>query len=128
MRLIPGNGTMQEYLLINKTWPITRVPPGVNVVEAAALPLVYMTVYDALVNYGRIPFSSTSTSAGPERSLLVLGGSSGTGSVAVQMGKKMGLKVVATCSTKNVDFVKSLGADEVSRTSTCLIVTQGPPC
>jgi len=109
---------MQEYLLINKSWPITRVPQGVNVVEAAALPLVYMTVYDALVNYGRIPFSSASITTGPERTLLVLGGSSGTGSVAVQMGKKMGLKVVATCSTKNVDFVKSLGADEVSRTST----------
>jgi len=103
---------MQEYLLINKTWPITAVPPSITLSEAAALPLAYMTVYDALVNYGRLNFSG-SQPGGKERTLLVLGGSSGTGSVAVQMGKKMGLKIVATCSGKNVEFVKSLGADEV---------------
>ena len=108
---------MQEYLLVNDKWPIARVPPNLTMAEAAALPLVYMTVYDALVNYGRLDFDGQdgqNGEGGGGRSLLVLGGSSGTGSVAVQMGKKMGLKVVATCSGKNVEFVKSLGADEVS--------------
>lgn len=45
--------------------------------------------------------------------MLILGGSSGTGSVGIQLAKKMGLRVVTTCSGKNIDFVKSLGADEV---------------
>jgi NADPH:quinone reductase-like Zn-dependent oxidoreductase len=80
--------------------------------EAAAIPLVYSTVYGALVETGRLPFNPT-----PEerdtRSVLILGGSSGSGNVAIQLAKKMGLKVVTSCSGRNVDFVKSQGADEV---------------
>lgn len=104
---------MQEYITAKKDWPMVLKPAELSFSEAAALPLVYMTVYDALINYGRLEFNPPPEQRG-KRSVLILGGSSGTGSVAVQLGKKMGLNVVATCSTRNVEFVKSLGADEVS--------------
>jgi NADPH:quinone reductase-like Zn-dependent oxidoreductase len=96
---------------IPASYPFIRKPPSLSWTDAAALPLVYGTVYTALVNYGRLPFDAPADTA--SRSVLILGGSSGTGSVGIQLAKKMGLKVVATCSGKNVDFVKDLGADEV---------------
>jgi NADPH:quinone reductase-like Zn-dependent oxidoreductase len=74
---------------------------------------VYCTVYTALVNYGKLPFDPAPADVA-KRSVLILGGSSGTGSVGIQLAKKMGLTVVTTCSTKNVELVKKLGADEVS--------------
>jgi len=80
--------------------------------QAAAIPLVYLTVYTALVHYGKLPFDPKPSEVGT-RSVLILGGSSGTGSVAIQLAKKMGLKIVATCSEKNKDFVSGLGADEI---------------
>jgi NADPH:quinone reductase-like Zn-dependent oxidoreductase len=82
--------------------------------EAAAIPLVYSTVYGALVETSKLPFDPTSEEK-DKRSVLILGGSSGTGNVAIQLAKKMGLRVVTTCSGRNVDFVKSQGADEVRR-------------
>ncbi|KAK1925132.1 hypothetical protein DB88DRAFT_488047 [Papiliotrema laurentii] len=109
---VDGDGTLQEYITAKKDWPMVPKPAELSFSEAAALPLVYMTVYDALINYGRLEFNPPPEQRG-KRSVLILGGSSGTGSVAVQLGKKMGLNVVATCSTRNVEFVKSLGADEV---------------
>jgi NADPH:quinone reductase-like Zn-dependent oxidoreductase len=107
-----GNGTLQEYLLADPSWPIAHKPRSLSFSEAAALPLVYSTVHDALVKHGRLPFQPKPEDVG-KRTVLILGGSSGTGSVAIQLAKKMGLKVGTTCSTKKVDFVKSLGADEV---------------
>lgn len=108
---LDGRGTLQEYIVGNDTWPMIRKPANLKWTEAAALPLVYMTVHDALVKYGKLPFNPGKEDQ--ERSVLILGGSSGTGSVGIQLAKKMGLKVVTTCSKRNIDFVKSLGADEV---------------
>lgn len=106
-----GNGTLQDYVAIPASYPFIRKPSTLSWTDAAALPLVYATVYTALINYGRLPLDRPAGS--PQRSVLILGGSSGTGSVGIQLAKKMGLKVVATCSGANADFVKDLGADEV---------------
>ena len=93
-----------------------RKSPSLPFIQAAALPLVYLTAYTALIEYGKLPFDPAEQDKG-KRTVLVLGGSSGTGSVAVQLAKKMGCKVVATCSRQNADFVKKLGADEVGSAS-----------
>jgi NADPH:quinone reductase-like Zn-dependent oxidoreductase len=109
---ITGNGTLQQYLKVPSSSAISPKPAGMSWNEAAAIPLVYSTVYGALVEAGQLPFNPT-----PEerdtRSVLILGGSSGTGNVAIQLAKKMGLKVVTSCSGRNVEFVKGQGADEV---------------
>lgn len=108
-----GNGTLQHFLCVNpSSIPMIRKSPSLPFIQAAALPLVYLTAYTALIEYGKLPFDPAEQDKG-KRTVLVLGGSSGTGSVAVQLAKKMGCKVVATCSRKNADFVKKLGADEV---------------
>lgn len=106
---------MQEYQKIPASSPITLKPPSLSFAEAAAIPLVYSTVYGALVEEAKLPFTPVDT--GRKRSVLILGGSSGTGSVAIQLAKKMGLQVVTTCSERNIEFVKNLGADEVSLVS-----------
>lgn len=108
-----GNGTLQEYLKIPSISAISPKPAQMSWAEAAAIPLVYSTVCGCLVEAGKLPFEPTSEERG-KRSVLILGGSSGTGNVAIQLAKKMGLRVVTTCSEKNRDFVTGLGADEVS--------------
>ncbi|BEI81566.1 hypothetical protein CcaverHIS002_0207260 [Cutaneotrichosporon cavernicola] len=103
-----GNGFLATYVKVEASAPFVKKPKGLGWTDAAAVPLVYTTVYDALVEWGRLSME------GEEGlSVLVLGGSSGTGHVAVQMAKKMGCNVVASCSGKNAEMVKSLGADEI---------------
>jgi NADPH:quinone reductase-like Zn-dependent oxidoreductase len=110
----PGNGTLQKYIAIPSTLAV-RKPPLLSHTHAAALPLAYLTVYTALVRLGRLPFNAdTATgSSKPKRSVLILGGSSGTGGIAIQLAKKMGLNVVATCSGAKAAHVRSQGVDEV---------------
>lgn len=112
-RLKAGNGSLQEYVAVPASSPFTIKPASLSWTDAAALPLAYGTVYTALINYGRLAFNPHPAEVG-RRSVLILGGSSGTGSVGIQLAKKMGLKVVTTCSGRNVDLIKKLGADEVS--------------
>jgi NADPH:quinone reductase-like Zn-dependent oxidoreductase len=72
-----------------------------------------MTVYGCLVNIGHLPFKPTEQEKG-KRSVLILGGSGGAGTQAIQLAKAMGLNVVTTCSKSSDEMVKKLGADEVS--------------
>ena len=110
--LMEGNGSLQEYVAIPASAPFTHKPKSLSWTDAAALPLAYGTVFTALINYGRLALNPHPAEYG-RRSVLILGGSSGTGSVGIQLAKKMGLNVVTTCSGRNVDLVKKLGADEV---------------
>lgn len=110
---VSGNGTLQQYLKIPSSAAISPKPTTMSWTEAAAIPLVYSTVYGALVETAQLPFTPSAEEK-DKRSVLILGGSSGTGNVAIQLAKKMGLRVVTTCSSRNRDFVTGLGADEVS--------------
>lgn len=79
-------------------------PAALSYVEAAALPMPALTAWQALFDHGRLA---------PGERVLILGGAGGVGSVAVQLAKWHGAHVVATASTGNIEFVRSLGADEV---------------
>jgi len=73
------------------------------------MPLVFLTAYTALFYYASLPDPPTSN-----RSILILGGSTGVGIYALQIAKKrLQCHIVTTASTRNIEFVKSLGADEV---------------
>lgn len=84
------------------------MPKNLEFEEAAALPKVSLTGYKALVWYGGAPYTKANGT------VLVLGGSGGTGSAGIQLAKALGAtKVITTCSGANSAYVKSLGADEV---------------
>ncbi|GID32064.1 NAD(P)-dependent alcohol dehydrogenase [Paractinoplanes brasiliensis] len=79
-------------------------PAGISFSEAAALPLAGSTALMGLRDVGRVR---------PGARVLINGASGGVGTYAVQIAKALGAHVTAVCSTRNVDLVRSLGADEV---------------
>lgn len=79
-------------------------PPSVTFEQAASAPVAAFTVLQALRNKGHIQ---------PGQSLLVNGAAGGVGTFAVQIGKHLDAQVTGVCSTRNVDLVRSLGADHV---------------
>lgn len=96
-------GTYAEYICIDER-EVAKKPRNLSHEEAASLPLVALTAYQALVEKGRLRKG--------ER-VLVHAGSGGVGSVAIQLAKHLGATVVTTCSARNEAFVRELGADEV---------------
>ncbi|RKO86398.1 hypothetical protein BDK51DRAFT_21985, partial [Blyttiomyces helicus] len=83
---------------------LIRKPTLLTLEEAAGLPLAGLTAYQSVITSGKL--------AAGER-IFINGGSSSVGIVAIQIAKAVGAYVVSSCSTKNIDFVKGLGADEV---------------
>ncbi len=96
-------GTYAEYVCIDAR-EVGRKPKNLSHDEAASLPLVALTAYQCVVEKGRLASGQT---------LLVHAGSGGVGAVAIQIGKHLGARVVTTCSGKNADFVRELGAERV---------------
>ncbi len=95
---------------------VGRKPEGLSWAEAAALPLTTLTAWEGL--FEGIGFDpdgggcSTGESAG--RSLLILGGAGGVGSIAIQLARRAGLRVIASASrAESRSWVQALGADEV---------------
>jgi NADPH:quinone reductase-like Zn-dependent oxidoreductase len=94
-------GGYAEYAVVTEKEAAPK-PKAATFVEAAAVPVVALTAWQAL-------FDTAKLSAG--QSVLVHGGSGGVGSFAIQFAKLRGAKVFATASTHNQDFLKQLGAD-----------------
>jgi len=95
-------GAFAERLTIDERMVASK-PTNLSDHEAAALPMVALTALQAL------------RMAGLRRgmSVLVIGGSGGVGSMAVQIAKHQGAQVSAVCGTRNVDFVRRLGAKTI---------------
>jgi NADPH:quinone reductase-like Zn-dependent oxidoreductase len=98
----PFCGSFAEYVRAPTDF-ISRKPTNVSFAEACALPLVGLTVLQAL--------EDNNLMAGQH--VLVLGASGGTGHFAVQIAKIKGARVTAVSGSRNADFVKGLGADKV---------------
>jgi len=77
-------------------------PKALTFEQAAAVPLVAMTAWQALIDTAKLSAGQT---------VLIHGGSGGVGSMAIQIAKARGAKVLATASTANQDLLKQLGAD-----------------
>jgi len=77
-------------------------PKSISFVEAAGVPVVALTAWQALIDTAKLSAGQT---------VLIHGGSGGVGSFAIQIAKARGAKVIATASTANQDFLKQLGAD-----------------
>ena len=85
-----GLGGILAEATVFKAAGVTRVPDGMSLEEAAVFPVNYLTAYHALADRARAQSGET---------LLVLGAAGGTGYAAVQVGKQLGLRVVASASS-----------------------------
>lgn len=83
---------------------LAAAPESTTMTEAASLPVVWLTAWQAIVEMGDVQ---------PGQTVLIHGGSGGVGSVAIQLAKHLGAVVATTASSKNADFVRELGADTV---------------
>jgi NADPH:quinone reductase-like Zn-dependent oxidoreductase len=98
------NGAFGEYLTIRESSGLVLKPDNVSFEQAAAVPVAAITALQALRDKGALQ-------AGQK--VLVNGASGGVGTYAVQIAKAMGAEVHGVCSTRNVDMVRSIGADRV---------------
>ena len=94
-------GSYAEYLHATADRTIA-LPDSVSLRDAATLPTAGMTAWEATIDVGK---------AGPGAMVVVNGGAGGTGSFAIQIAKLVGATVAATCSARNLDYVRALGAD-----------------
>jgi NADPH:quinone reductase-like Zn-dependent oxidoreductase len=83
---------------------LAALPAGLTFVEAAAIPTSGLAALHALRDVGRLQ---------PGQRVLINGASGGVGTFAVQIARSLGAEVTGVCSSRNVDLVRSLGADHV---------------
>jgi len=96
-------GTFAELVAVNEA-DLAAKPANVSMVEAAALPLVALTAWQALVETAQVK---------PGQKVLIHAGSGGVGTIAIQLAKQLGATVATTTSAANADLVGKLGADVV---------------
>ena len=80
------------------------MPAGTDFPEMASVPIAGLTALQALLTHGQLKAGE---------SVLINGASGGVGHFAVQIAKATGAQVTGVCSSRNIDFVKTLGADQV---------------
>ena len=98
-----GSGAFAELALANKD-SIAHKPKTLNHLEAAGLPLVGVSAWQALVE---------TIGLSKDQRILIHGGAGGIGSIAIQLAKHLGAHVTTTVSANDKQFVQELGADQI---------------
>jgi len=96
-------GTLAQYACV-PAGQLVCTPSNLSMAQAAAVPTSGLTALQALRDVAHVQ---------PGQAVLITGASGGVGSFAVQIAKTLGAEVTGVCSTRNVDLVRSLGADHV---------------
>jgi NADPH2:quinone reductase len=100
--MVMGPGGQAEYMAVNANF-VFPYPETIDPVEAGGMPIVFLTSYHLLKSRGQMQ---------PGDTVLVQAGASGVGTVAIQLAKVWGGRVIATASTQEkLDLARSLGAD-----------------
>jgi NADPH:quinone reductase-like Zn-dependent oxidoreductase len=97
-------GAFAEYVCRRAEGAIALKPASITFEQAASVNIAGITALQALRDKGKVQ---------PGQKVLINGASGGVGTFAVQIAKSMGADITGVCSTKNVDLVRSLGADHV---------------
>ena len=96
-------GAFAEMIAVNEA-DLALVPANLSMTEAASLPLVALTAWQALVEHGQVQRG---------HKVLIHAGSGGVGTIAIQLAKHLGATVATTTSAANAEMVRKLGADIV---------------
>ena len=97
-------GAFAKYVIVREDRRIAHKPADISFEQAAALPIAAISALQALRDKGGLK---------PGQKVLINGASGGVGTYAVQIAKAMGAEVHGVCSTRNVELVRSIGADYV---------------
>jgi len=97
------HGTLAEYACAAEVG-VAMKPVNLTFEQAAAVPTAAVVALQELHGAGKLQ---------PERKVLINGASGGVGTFAVQIAKSLGAEVTGVCSTRNIDMVRSIGADHV---------------
>ena len=98
------SGALAEYVTVTETGSNAHKPANITHVQAAGVYVAALTSIQALRDRAAIQ---------PGQKVLINGASGGVGTLAVQIAKSLGAEVTGVCSTRNVELVRSLGADHV---------------
>ena len=101
--LFGKTGAMSEFFQATAN-QIRKIPEGFSFEEAAALPVGALTALNGLIKIDNLS----------GKKVLVNGATGGVGHFAIQIAKAYGAEVTATCSTKNIELAKQLGANEIA--------------
>ena len=96
-------GTYAEYVCVDEK-QVALKPKSLTFAQASSIPLAGLTAWQALFDIGGLRKGET---------VLIHAGSGGVGSIAIQLAKNAGARVITTASSKNHSYVKKLGADTV---------------
>jgi NADPH:quinone reductase-like Zn-dependent oxidoreductase len=97
-------GAFAEYITPRAAGSLALKPASITFEQAASLNIAGITALQGVRDQGKV---------GPGQKVLINGASGGVGTFAVQIAKSLGADVTGVCSTRNVDLVRSLGADHV---------------
>ncbi len=97
-------GAFAEYVTVPEDRALVLKPSNMTFEQAASVPIAAITALQALRDKGKIK---------PGQKVLINGASGGVGTFAVQIAKSFGAEVTGVCSTRNVEMVRSIGADHV---------------
>ncbi|KAK6940486.1 Alcohol dehydrogenase, N-terminal [Dillenia turbinata] len=103
-----SGGGLAEFVVSKEKMTVIR-PPEVSAAEGAGLPVAGLTAHQALTQSAGVNLEGS----GPQKNILITAASGGVGLYAVQLAKLGNTHVTATCGARNIELVKSLGADEV---------------
>ncbi|KAJ0413514.1 chaperonin 10-like protein [Aspergillus carlsbadensis] len=106
------NGAFANYIVAKGDVQI-KIPDNVSDEDAATMGVSISTVGQGLYKTLELPFPTESTKENSSRYILIHGGSTATGIYGIQFARLSGLKVIATSSPHNFDYIKSLGAEAV---------------